>query len=117
MIRECVITVPLIIAFTSLDIMFFAKSYCPYCKRARHTFDKALKDLGFDKDKLEFHVVELDLLPDNDGLLIQNRLMDLSGQRTVPNIFIGGIHIGGNSDVEDLLFYGELQKLLEVTAA
>ena len=31
-----------------------------------------------------------------DGEAIQNELAKLTGQRTVPNIFIGGVHLGGN---------------------
>lgn len=29
-------------------------------------------------------------------------LFELTGQKTVPNVFIGGEHIGGNSDVQVL---------------
>jgi glutaredoxin 3 len=92
--------------------MIFAKSYCPYCKRTKMTFDKVLKELGFDEDTLTYDVVELDQLPGGDGVLIQDHLYDLTDQRTVPNIFIAGMHIGGNSDIEDLLYDGELHTLL-----
>lgn len=37
-----------------------------------------------------------------DGGEIQEALFELTGQRTVPNVFIGGEHVGGNSDVEQL---------------
>ncbi len=36
-----------------------------------------------------------------DGSAIQSALLEITGQRTVPNIFIGKEHIGGNSDLED----------------
>jgi glutaredoxin len=38
----------------------------------------------------------------DDGAEIQDALYELTGQRTVPNIFIGGEHIGGNSDLQTL---------------
>jgi len=37
-----------------------------------------------------------------DGSEIQEALYELTGQKTVPNVFIGGEHIGGNSDVQAL---------------
>ena len=36
----------------------------------------------------------------DDGSAIQSTLEDITGQRTVPNIFIGKQHIGGNSDLQ-----------------
>jgi glutaredoxin 3 len=56
-------------------------------------------------------IVELD--NEADGSAIQEYLQEKTGQRTVPNVFINGKHIGGNSDVQDLLSKGELQKLIE----
>lgn len=40
------------------------------------------------------------LTESEDGSDIQEALQRISGQRTVPNIFIGKQHIGGNSDLE-----------------
>ena len=37
-----------------------------------------------------------------DGPKIQAALLELTGQRTVPNIFIGEKHMGGNSDLQAL---------------
>lgn len=48
--------------------------------------------------KISFHVEELDLRPDGDEL--QAALLEISGQRTVPNVFIKGKHIGGNSELQ-----------------
>lgn len=36
----------------------------------------------------------------DNGSAIQDALQEMTGQRTVPNIFIGKKHIGGNSDLE-----------------
>ena len=35
-----------------------------------------------------------------DGAAIQDALADITNQRSVPNIFIGKKHIGGNSDLQ-----------------
>ena len=36
----------------------------------------------------------------------------LTGQRTVPSVWIGGMHVGGNDDVQGLNARGELQAKL-----
>lgn len=36
----------------------------------------------------------------DDGSAIQESLADITGQRTVPNIFINKEHIGGNSELQ-----------------
>lgn len=73
------------------DKIFVAsKSYCPYCKQT-----KAL--LAQFKDAKPT-ILELDEL--DNGADLQAALAEISGQRTVPNVFIGGKHIGGNSDLQ-----------------
>jgi glutaredoxin 3 len=85
-------------------VMIFSKSYCPYCHRAKSVF----------KDRnTSFEALELDQDPQGD--LIQKYLFKLTNQRTVPNIFIHGQHIGG---CDDLLRLGEdrLDQLLNKSA-
>ena len=41
-----------------------------------------------------------DKLPADDGAAIQDALEDITKQRSVPNIFIGQKHIGGNSELQ-----------------
>eukprot|EP00979_Chaetoceros_neogracilis_P006025 scaffold1186_cov211-Chaetoceros_neogracile.AAC.4 len=94
------------------DVVIFSKSYCPYCTQTKGTFQRLLGDLGFG-DNLSFKVIELDELPQNDGGIIQRELYEISGQRTVPNVFIRGMHIGGNSDVQDLLRREELATMID----
>ncbi|OVA20387.1 Glutaredoxin [Macleaya cordata] len=86
----------------SNKIAIFSKSYCPYSIRAKRIFGE-LHEKPF--------VVELDLR--DDGGEIQNVLLDLVGQRTVPQVFINGKHIGGSDDTKAALLNGELQKLLD----
>lgn len=50
-----------------------------------------------------------------DGNAIQDALQEISGQRTVPNIWIKQKHIGGNSDLQGLK--SELPQLLKDAGA
>ncbi|KAF3918492.1 Glutaredoxin-C1 [Orbilia brochopaga] len=70
-------------------VAVFSKSYCPYCRASK----ALLTELN-----ANFEVWELDQLA--DGSDIQAALAEITGQSTVPNIFIGGKHIGGNSDLQ-----------------
>lgn len=51
----------------------------------------------------------------DDGGKIQDALEEITGQRSVPNIFIGQKHIGGNSDLQGRR--GELDGLLKEAGA
>ncbi|KAI1314957.1 glutaredoxin [Mortierella claussenii] len=82
-------------------VMFFGKSYCPYCRNAKNL----LSDKG-----VQFRAYELDL--ENNGHEIQEYLLKKTGQRTVPNIFIHGQHVGGNSDLVAAKESGKLDILL-----
>lgn len=73
------------------------QTYCPYCAKTKQTIGDITKDA---------YILELDESP--DGGEIQEALLELTGQRTVPNVFIGGEHIGGNSDVQQLKSSGKL---------
>ncbi|KAI0123955.1 putative glutaredoxin [Xylariales sp. AK1849] len=80
-------------------VAVFSKSSCPYCKASKNLLNSL---------DAKFYTIELDQVP--DGAAIQAALAEISGQRTVPNIFIGKKHIGGNSDLQAKS--GELKELL-----
>ena len=89
--------------------MVFAKSYCPFCQKTR----ALLTEMSDEMDGMwKLDIVDLDHLPENDGPTIQMELLTKTGQKTVPNIFIGGKHIGGNSDLMKLDESGELEEIL-----
>eukprot|EP00590_Aulacoseira_subarctica_P004760 CAMPEP_0172425384 /NCGR_PEP_ID=MMETSP1064-20121228/31736_1 /TAXON_ID=202472 /ORGANISM="Aulacoseira subarctica , Strain CCAP 1002/5" /LENGTH=51 /DNA_ID=CAMNT_0013168197 /DNA_START=249 /DNA_END=404 /DNA_ORIENTATION=+ len=48
----------------------------------------------------------------NNGSDIQAALAELTGQRTVPNVFIKGKHLGGNDKTQAASKSGELKKML-----
>ena|ERR1719464_593766 len=70
-------------------IMVYSKSTCPHCSSTK----QLLSQLGF-----EHHIIELNNVA--NGGEIQNALATKTGQRTVPNIFINGEHLGGNSELQ-----------------
>jgi glutaredoxin 3 len=83
-------------------VMVFSKSYCPYCSAAK----QLLKSLN-----QPFEAYELDL--ESDGGELQKQLQQMTGQRTVPNIFIRQQHIGGCDDLRSLHSQGKLESLLK----
>ncbi|KAI0117909.1 putative glutaredoxin [Nemania sp. FL0031] len=85
-------------------VAVFSKSYCPYCNASK----KLLNSMN-----AKYYAIELDQV--DDGAAIQTALYELSGQTTVPNIFIGQKHIGGNSDLQAKS--GELKALLKEVGA
>lgn len=48
----------------------------------------------------------------DDGAAIQDALLEISGQKTVPNVFIGGVHLGGNSETQEANASGKLDEML-----
>lgn len=86
----------------SSKVVVFSKSYCPYCLATKKLF----KDMGVKDVK----VIELDQRGDGDA--IQSALLQMTGQRTVPNTFVNGQHLGGNDKAQAAAKSGELQKKL-----
>lgn len=88
--------------FIAKDHVFMAsKDYCPYCRRAKSILSKY---------NTEVHVIELNL--EEDGAAIQDYLAEVTGQRTVPNIWIDGKHVGGSDALASLDSSGKLKSLL-----
>lgn len=69
-------------------VALFSKSYCPYCRRAKD----ALHSVGINP-------VVVELNERQDGRDIQVKLLQMTGQRTVPSAWLNGKHIGGSDDV------------------
>ena len=83
-------------------VVMFSKSYCPYCDMAKN----ALNSIG-----AKYEVIELNQR--QDGSQIQNYLFRLTGQRTVPNVFIAEKSIGGGTETEQLQRSGQLKSLYD----
>jgi len=91
-------------------VLIYSKSYCPYCKKTKALFQQ-LKDELPDLN-IVVNVVELDLLPGDDGSRIQKALAERTSQRTVPNVFVSGQHVGGSDDSHALAASGKLKEML-----
>ena len=85
-------------------VEIYTKDYCPYCKRAKHLLDRKGVDY-----------VEYDVTHDVEG---QQAMIERSGGRTVPQIFIDGVPVGGSDDLQAAEQSGRLDQLLgQQTAA
>ena len=81
------------------NILMYSSSYCPYCTNA----EKLLFEKGFD-------VTEKILVDENPEEL--ETMMKITGKRTVPQIFIDKIYIGGFEELRASDLSGELDKIL-----
>lgn len=84
-------------------ILVLSKSYCPYCSSTK----QLLAALNLQ------NVVVLELDNRADGGQLQSAAYGLTNQSTVPNIWIGTRHVGGNSDLQALHKSGELKKIIK----
>lgn len=91
---------------SSNAVVVFSKSYCPYCVQVK----QLLSSLG-----VKSKVIELD--EESDGSELQSALAEWTGQRTVPNVFIGGKHIGGCDSTVAKHGEGKLVPLLQEAKA
>ncbi|KAL0091002.1 Alg9-like mannosyltransferase family-domain-containing protein [Phycomyces blakesleeanus] len=84
------------------SVLIYSKSYCPYCKRAKEILNKYCPH--------QYQVVEIDLR--QDGRELQAALIERTGRRTVPAIFMNGKIIGGSDDLAALDNQGVLEPQL-----
>ena len=82
------------------SIRMYTTATCPYCIRAK----QLLKARGVEA----IDEIRVDLNPDE-----RTKMMEATGQRTVPQIFIGATHVGGCDDLVALDARGGLVPLLQ----
>ncbi|MCF8169952.1 MAG: glutaredoxin 3 [Methylotenera sp.] len=83
-------------------VKMYTTAVCPYCTRAK----QILKARGVS------HIEEVRIdLSDQE----RDRMMALTGRRTVPQIFIGDFHVGGCDDLMALDSQGGLLPLLQAS--
>ncbi|XP_068172210.1 glutaredoxin-1 [Antennarius striatus] len=86
-------------------VVLFMKPTCPYCTTAKAVLSK----YKFKPGHLEF----IDISGRSDMGSVQDYLLELTGARTVPRVFIGEECIGGGSDVKALHDDGKLEGMLQ----
>jgi glutaredoxin 3 len=82
----------------SASVTVYSTTYCPYCTRAKALLSK--KGAAFD---------EVDVTERAD---LRAWLIEATGQRTVPQIFVNGAPVGGFSDLAALEQAGSLDGML-----
>ncbi|RJL20446.1 glutaredoxin 3 [Paracoccus siganidrum] len=84
---------------TTPRVEIYATQTCPFCHRAKALL--ARKGIAFDE-------IDVGAQPERRAEMIQRA----HGRRTVPQIFIGGQHVGGSDDLQALEDAGKLAPLL-----
>jgi len=77
----------------------YVTGICPYC----HLAERYLKAKGV----IEIEKIRVDQSPE-----IRDQMMEITGRRTVPQIFAGEVHIGGYDDLVALDQAGGLAPLI-----
>ena len=80
-------------------VTIYTTAVCPYCVRAKQLLQK--------RGVTQLHEVRVDKSPAEKALM-----MERTGRRTVPQIYIGDKHIGGCDDLMALDQAGDLLPLL-----
>jgi len=83
-------------------VIVYSKSWCPYCARVKALFQKL---------EVDAKIVELDEVVEGDD--VQAALYEITGRRTVPQVFVAGEFIGGADDTLGLHQAGELKGLFD----
>jgi glutaredoxin 3 len=77
----------------------YSTATCPYCIRA----EQLLKHKGVQ----EIEKIRVDIQPE-----LRAAMMEKTGRRTVPQIYINDVYVGGYDDLASLDHAGELDQLL-----
>ncbi len=80
-------------------VKMYTTAVCPYCTRAK----QILKSRG---------VAQIEEIRIDTDLAQRDKMMEITGRRTVPQIFIGQTHVGGCDDLVALDAQGGLLPLL-----
>lgn len=80
------------------QVVVYSSPYCGYCAAT----GRLLRSKGID-------FLELNVLTDPER---RQQMVDLTGNQTVPQILIGGRHVGGYAELIDLEAKGQLDVLL-----
>ena len=80
------------------DILIYTKQWCPFCAKTK----ALLRAKGVDWDETDVTFDEA----------LQLEMIERSGRRSVPQIFLGGDHVGGYDDLARLSASGELDRRL-----
>lgn len=80
------------------DVIVYSADWCPFCSRAKSLLDSR---------EIPYTEINVDHVPG-----FREKLVEMTGRRSVPQIFIGGEPIGGWDDLSALDRAGELAALI-----
>lgn len=83
-----------------VKVQMYATAVCPYCVRAEQLLQR--------KGVTDIEKIRVDL----DPAKRQEMEARIPGARTVPQIFLGSVHVGGCDDLHELDRQGKLDALL-----
>ena len=83
-------------------VKMYTTAVCPYCVQAK----RLLKSKGVE----QIEEIRIDINPQE-----RTTMMEITGRRTVPQIFVGATHVGGCDDLVALDNQGGLVPLLMAT--
>lgn len=81
------------------DVLMYTTASCPYCIAA----ERLLNHRGVD----DIRKIRVDLEPQ-----LRIEMMERTGRRTVPQIYIGDYHVGGFDELRALDMAGKLEPML-----
>ncbi len=82
-------------------VIVYVTDFCPYCTRAKSLLDK--RGIAYDV---------IDVSNDHGK---RTWLVQTTGRRTVPQIFIDGTPVGGSDELHELDRNGKLSKMMAAT--
>ena len=82
-------------------VVMYTTAICPYCVRAKMLLQR--KGVEFEERRIE------------GSRDLMREMLERSRRRTVPQIFIDDVHVGGFDELADLDIEGRLDELLGVT--
>ena len=83
-------------------VRLYTTAVCPYCVRAKQLLQaRGVTDM--EEIRIDLQVAQRDTM------------VRLTGRRTVPQICVGDVHVGGCDDLMALDARGGLQPLLQIT--
>ncbi len=80
-------------------IVMYTSAYCPYCMNA----ERLLNSKG---------ITDIEKLRVDEQPNLREEMIEKTGRRTVPQIYIGDTHVGGFDDLRALDLAGGLDPLL-----
>ena len=87
-------------------VLMYVLEWCEFCWSVRKMFEEA----GIPYTAIELDSVEYQ--KDNRGARLRSALLEICGTHTIPQVFVGGEHIGGATETFDAYNAGKLAEML-----